>query len=126
MRTAARLIVLALAAIAAAAPAVLLAQSAPAPRPAAGAAPPASKPAAAQPAGPAPRLPNGKPDLSGHWANPYTPNMAAKGTVLDPATRKPLKVSGAELSDAKATAIDGAKRSVDLPYTEWGLKRWKS
>ena len=29
------------------------------------------------PAGPTPRLPNGKPDLSGLWANPYTPNMAA-------------------------------------------------
>ncbi len=54
------------------------------------------------PAGPVPRLRNGKPDLSGLWANPYTPNMAAKGTVLDPATRKPITVSGAELADAKA------------------------
>ena len=34
--------------------------------------------AAAQPAGPVPRLANGKPDLSGHWANPYTPNMALR------------------------------------------------
>ena len=36
------------------------------------------------PAGPAPRLANGKPDLSGLWANPYTPNMA-RG-ALDPET----------------------------------------
>src|SRR5262245_9300290 len=41
------------------------------------------------PAGPVPRLPNGKPDLSGHWTNPYTPNMAgARGAnALDPMTR---------------------------------------
>ena len=113
------------AAIAAAGSTASFAQSAPAKAAAATAAP---APAAAkqQPAGPAPRLRNGKPDLSGLWANPYTPNMAAKGTVLDPATRKPIKVSGAELSDAKATAIGGGKRTLDLPYTEWGLKRWKS
>jgi hypothetical protein len=42
------------------------------------------------PAGPTPRLANGKPDLSGYWANPYTPHMAARG-VFDPATRQPLK-----------------------------------
>jgi hypothetical protein len=104
---------------------MLLAQSAPAARPAAAAAS-SSKQQPAQPAGPAPRLPNGKPDLSGHWANPYTPDMAAKGTVLDPVTRKPLNVSGAELPDAKAAAIGGGKRTFDLPYTQWGLKRWKS
>ena len=42
------------------------------------------------PAGPVPLLANGKPDLSGYWANPYTPHMAARG-VFDPATRQPLK-----------------------------------
>src|SRR5712691_4611838 len=41
------------------------------------------------PAGPTPRLPNGKPDLSGHWNNPYTPNMAGPrgANALDAATR---------------------------------------
>ncbi len=120
MRTATRLVVTALAAIAVA-PGMLLAQSAPAPRATA-----ATSAATASKVGPAPRLPGGKPDLSGHWANPYTPDMAAKGTVLDAATRKPLKLSGAPLADAKATAIGGAPRTVDLPYTEWGLKHWKS
>ena len=119
MGTAARLFVLATAAaIAAAGSSALLAQSEPARS--------ASSAARQQPAAPAPRLRSGKPDLSGLWANPYTPNMAAKGTVLDPATRKPIAVSGAELPDAKATAIGGGKRTLDLPYTEWGLKRWKS
>jgi hypothetical protein len=76
--------------------------------------------------GPVPRLPSGKPDLSGHWANPYTPDMAAKGTVLDPLTQKPLELSRAELKDAKAPASGPGARTLDLPYTEWGLKRWKS
>src|SRR6185503_19237007 len=44
------------------------------------------------PAGPAPKLADGKPDLSGHWNNPYTPDMAGgrAGGALDPMTRKPL------------------------------------
>jgi len=74
------------------------------------------------PAGPVPRLSNGKPDLSGLWANPYTPNMA-RGGVLDPATRQPLKWDrqGERLADAK-----GEPKTFDLPYTEWGLRQWKN
>jgi hypothetical protein len=75
---------------------------------------------------PMPRLPGGKPDLSGHWANPYTPDMAAKGTVLDPQTLKPLDLLRTALPDAKAAASGAGGRTLDLPYTEWGLKRWKS
>ena len=77
------------------------------------------------PAGPTPRLPNGKPDLSGHWNNPYTPNMAGpRGqNALDPMTRMPLDWphKGDALPDAK-----GAMKTNDLPYTEWGLKEWKA
>jgi hypothetical protein len=85
------------------------------------------RPAAEGPAGPAPRLPNGKPDLSGHWANPYTPNMAAKGAVLDPRTRQPLTFArqGEALPDAAPAATGNGQRTFDLPYTEWGLKHWK-
>jgi len=76
------------------------------------------------PAGPAPRLANGKPDLSGYWANPYTPHMAARG-VFDPATRQPLKFErqNEALPNAKAPAA-GGPRTYDLPYTDWGLNKW--
>jgi hypothetical protein len=80
------------------------------------------------PAGPAPRLPNGKPDLSGHWTNPYTPNMANPGSVLDPKTRMPLQFArlGEALPDARPSATGGrGGRTYDLPYTERGLKQWK-
>ena len=82
----------------------------------------------AQPvAGPTPRLANGKPDLSGHWANPYAPNMAARGTALDPMTRMPLTFprQGEVIAGAAAAATGNAPKVIDLPYTEWGLKKWK-
>jgi hypothetical protein len=81
--------------------------------------------APAQPAGPVPRLANGKPDLSGHWANPYTPNMALR--VVDPMTRQPLKFArqGEAIPGAKAPASGQAARTFDLPFTEWGLKKWR-
>jgi hypothetical protein len=81
--------------------------------------------AAAEPAGPVPRMASGKPDLSGHWANPYTPDMA-RGAV-DPGTREPLTFArkGDGLPNAKAPASGGA-RTYDLPYTEWGLRQWES
>ena len=84
--------------------------------------------APAAPAGPAPRLPNGKPDLSGHWANPYTPDMARGMSVLDPTKKKadgtccePLTFEhqGEVLPDSK-----GPQKRFDLPYTEWGRKKW--
>lgn len=81
----------------------------------------------ATPADAVPRMANGKPDLSGHWTNPYTPDMALKGTVLDPKTREPLALTREPLPDAKASAAERSPaRTLDLPYTEWGLKRWKS
>jgi hypothetical protein len=119
MRSAAGLFVVAVAASVACAPTAQPAQPSPA-QAAAGRA------AATQPPGSVLRLRNGKPDLSGLWNNPYTPDMAVKGTVLDPNTRQPLKVSGAALADAKPAAIGGGRRTFDLPYTDWGLKRWKT
>jgi hypothetical protein len=82
--------------------------------------------AAAAPAAPTPRLANGKPDLSGHWNEPYTNNMAARGSVLDPKTR--MSITIARLGEAFPDAPhDGGGRgkTYDLPYTELGLKHWK-
>jgi hypothetical protein len=79
-------------------------------------------PAAQAQAGPVPRLASGKPDLSGLWANPYTPNMAARNAAVDPKTRQPLTF--ARQGEKLADAVDAA-RTFDLPYTEWGLKQWK-
>lgn len=52
--------------------------------------------------------------------------MAVKGTVLDPKTQQPIAVSGAELPDARAAASGQGKRRNDLPYTPWGLEKWKT
>jgi hypothetical protein len=66
-------------------------------------------------------LANGKPDFSGHWNNPYTPNMAQG--VVDPVTLMPLMFDrkGEALPDAK-----GSRKTFDLPFTEWGLAEWKA
>jgi len=75
-------------------------------------------------AGPTPRLPSGKPDLTGLWREPYTPNMAGRGgsSVVDPETREELDWprKGEPLPDAVEEG-----RTFDLPYTELGLRRWK-
>jgi hypothetical protein len=86
---------------------------------------------AGPPAGPAPRLANGKPDLTGLWNNPYTSDMAAGrggSGVFDPKTREPLKFArqGESLPDARPRATGGTMpRTFDLPFTDWGLKEWK-
>jgi hypothetical protein len=74
------------------------------------------------PAGPTPRMANGKPDLSGLWADPYTPNMALPGRVVDPVTKQPLTF--ARQGEVLKDAVD-PKRTYDLPFTAWGLKKWK-
>jgi hypothetical protein len=76
--------------------------------------------APAAPAGPTPRMSNGKPDLSGLWADPYTPNMGLR--AVDVMTRQPLKF--ARQGEVLADAVD-PKRTFDLPFTPWGLKKWK-
>jgi len=66
------------------------------------------------PSGPAPKL-NGKPDLSGLWQRPYTPDMTAtsrdgKMQVADPTLPVDPKNENRRL----------------LPYTDWGKQQWES
>jgi hypothetical protein len=80
------------------------------------------------PAGPTPRLANGKPDLSGHWTNPYTANMAGGrggGGAVDPKTRQPLEFArkGERFEQAPRDG-QGNVKTFDLPYTDLGLRRW--
>jgi len=120
---------------AAAAPAAGGAQQAPAGAPAAGAARGGGGGrggagrggANAVPAGPVPRLSNGKPDLSGHWAEPYTNNMAGRGAVLDAKTQMPLVIARSAETYPDAPRDGGGRvKGFDLPYTELGLKEWKA
>jgi len=81
--------------------------------------------APAAPAGPAPRLPNGKPDLSGHWANPYSPNMAQR--IYDPSKRNAdgtYEVLTFEHQGEPIPESKGTPKTFDLPYTDWGRKQW--
>lgn len=81
----------------------------------------------AAPAGPVPRLSNGKPDLSGHWANPYANNMAGRGAVLDPTKKRADGTFEPLTWDGQGAAIaesKGTPKNFDLPYTAWGRKQW--
>lgn len=61
---------------------------------------PEQDPQESVPTGPAPRLPNGRPELTGVWQVPYVPDMTV--------TR----------GDQRGTA--------ELPFTPWGLENWES
>ena len=82
------------------------------------------------PTGPAPRLPNGKPDFSGVWDHPYVPDMSASN-ARNPRLQKgagPLPYTPAGLENIKSYDPEkngdytgmcmpfGLMRSVNAPY----------
>ena len=71
--------------------------------------------------GPAPKTQDGKPDFSGLWQRPYTPDMSMTATDLN-GKAYPLENPAADTGKAKG----GGRGPRLLPYTEKGLANWKS
>jgi hypothetical protein len=67
------------------------------------------------PEGPTPKLQNGKPDFSGVWARPYTPDMSLQVREAKP---------GGYLYRDLPNMSKDQKGQVQLPFTELGKKQW--
>ena len=65
---------------------------------------------------PAPRLPSGKPDLSGVWARPYVPDMSKNGRNQKGAAELPFTPAG--LAEWKAYDAANAARYCASPWME--------
>lgn len=75
------------------------------------------------PTGPAPRLPNGKPDLSGVWQRPYVPDMSRNGRGQQGYAEAPF--SPADPPEKRAALKQGGNYA-ELPFTAAGLDDWKT
>src|SRR5688572_31433335 len=70
--------------------------------------------------GPAPRLPNGKPDFSGIWDHPYVPDMS-NSNARNPSLQKgagPLPYTSA---DRKSTRLNSSHSQIS--YAVFCLKK---
>ena len=76
---------------------------------------------APQVTGPTPKMQDGKPDFSGLWQRPYTPDMSITATDLN---GKPYPLEKPEADNGKGKG--GGRGPRKLPFTEWGEKNWKS
>lgn len=85
--------------------------------------PAAQTPAAATAAGPAPRLANGRPDLSGVWMPPYVPDMTRNGRGQQGYAEPPFSPAD---TPQKRQAMAAAGNRTELPFTPWGLKDWSA
>jgi hypothetical protein len=85
------------------------------------------------PSGPTPRLSDGKPDFSGFWQRPYTPDMSAAAVDLSgkPFPPEDPMHRGVELkvdpnAQAKGGRGGGGRGARLLPYTPAFLKDWQN
>ena len=77
----------------------------------------------AVPTGPAPRMPDGKPDLQGVWQRPYTPDMSRNGRGQVGYAEPPFLTTD---SADKRLEMHKAGTWADLPFTAAGLDDWKT
>jgi len=77
----------------------------------------------AAPTGPAPRLPNGKPDLTGVWQKPYAPDMSRNGRGQQGYAEPPFAPND---PPAKREELRKAGNLAELPFTPAGLNDWKT
>jgi hypothetical protein len=78
-------------------------------------------PPSAPPAGPAPRLANGKPDLQGVWQKPYVPDMSRNGRGQKGYAEAPFTPAD-KPEDRQAIFAKGNR--AELPFTPEGLQDW--
>jgi hypothetical protein len=75
------------------------------------------------PSGPAPRLPNGKPDFSGVWQRPYVPDMSRNGRGQIGYAEAPFAANDPA---AKRDELHKSGNYGELPFTAAGLDDWKT
>jgi hypothetical protein len=75
------------------------------------------------PTGPAPRLPSGRPDLSGVWNPPYVPDMTRNGRRQEGYAETPFSPLD---SPQARQSLRNKGDFAELPFTASGLENWKT